>query len=119
MSFFRKLNRDGGRFFRKNISNPVGGFFRKGGGLDDFSSGLRKSGNTLQQIGGGIRQFSSNPLVMAGADILGSAYGIDNLGRDFKKEGKIVGENMRLGGDVFKLGSNLTNRNTYNRLERV
>ena len=81
MSIFRKMNRGVGNIFKKGIQEPIGSFFRKEGGLDQFSVGLRKMGNTFQDTGSGIRQFSSNPLVRELGNAVGSAYGNPLLGQ--------------------------------------
>ena len=38
MSIFRKMNRGVGNIFKKGIQEPIGSFFRKEGGLDQFST---------------------------------------------------------------------------------
>ena len=119
MSFFRKINRGVGNLFRKGVQEPVGSFFRKDGGLDQFSVGLRKMGNTFQESGKGVKKFSSNPLVVALGNMVGSAYGNPLLGTQIKDEGKLVGDSLKMSGDVLKLGRDVTNRKTYNSLERA
>ena len=119
MSFFRKVNRGVGNIFRKGVQEPVGSFFRKEGGLDQFSVGLRKMGNTFQDTGSGIRQFSSNPLVRELGNAIGSAYGNPLLGQQISDEGRLVGDSLKASGDLLKLGRDVTNRKNYNSLERA
>ena len=119
MSIFRKMNRGVGNIFKKGIQEPIGSFFRKEGGLDQFSVGLRKMGNTFQDTGKGVRQFSSNPLIIALGNLVGSAYGNPLLGKQIKDEGKLIGDSLKMSGDVLKLGRDVTNRNNYNSLERA
>jgi hypothetical protein len=118
MSFFRKINRGVGNIFRKGVQEPVGSFFRKEGGLDQFSVGLRKMGNTFQESGKGVRQFSSNPVITALGNALGSYYGNPLLGTQIRDEGKLIGDSLTESGDMLKLGRDATNRKNYNSLER-
>ena len=119
MSFFRKVNRGVGDIFKKGVQEPVGSFFSKEGGLDQFSVGLRKMGNTFQDTGSGIRQFSSNPLVRELGNAVGSAYGNPLLGQQIRDEGRLVGDSLKASGDLLKLGRDVTNRKNYNSLERA
>lgn len=119
MSFFRKVNRGVGNLFRKGVQEPVGSFFRKEGGLDQFSVGLRKMGNTFQDTGKGIRKFSSNPLIVALGNVVGSTYGNPLLGKQIKDEGRLIGDGLKVSGDLLKLGREATNRKNYNSLERA
>ena len=114
MSFFTKAIGNTGRFFTKGIK-PMGvNFFRKGGGLDGLSRGLRQSSNVIRGLGGGIKQLSQNPVVQVGGNVLGTyLMGNPLLGTQLGVGGQALGSAFEEGSDLLKAGREITNRNKY------
>ena len=75
MSFFTKAIRKSGRFFNKQAKPLALNSFRKGGGIEDVSRGLRQGYNVMREIGSGITKVSQNPLLLAGGTAVGTYMG--------------------------------------------
>lgn len=113
MSFFTKAINDTGRFFRKSVRPIASNFFRKGGGLDGLSRGLRQSSNVARGIGGGVKSVSQSPLVLAGGTIVGSYLGNPLLGGQIASGGSALGSALEGGATLLGAGREVTNRNKY------
>lgn len=113
MSFFTKAIGNTGRFFTKGVK-PLGeNFFRKGGGLDRLSKGLRQSSNVISGIGQGVKSLSQSPLVLAGGSVLGSYMGNPLLGAQLSAGGQALGSGLQEGATLLGAGREITNRNSY------
>lgn len=113
MSFFTKAINNTGRFFTKGVKPLAENFFRKGGGLDNLSTGLRQSSNVIRGIGGGIKSVSQSPLVLAGGTMLGSYFGNPLLGGQIQAGGTALGSGLEGGATLLGAGREVTNRNKY------
>ena len=113
MSFFKKGLRNTGRFFNKQTKPLARNFFRKGGGIEDLSRGLRQSSNVLKEVGSGVSKVSKNPLVLAGGTALGTYMGNPLLGVQLAGGGSMVGSGLEGAGEVLGGLRTLTNRNKY------
>ncbi len=113
MSFFTKAIGNTGRFFTKGVKPLTENFFRKGGGLDGLSRGLRQSSNVIRGIGGGIKSVSQSPLVLAGGTVLGSYLGNPLLGGQIASAGSALGGGLEGGATLLGAGREVTNRNKY------
>ena len=113
MSFFTKIGRDTNRFFTKTAKPLVANFFRKGGGLDGLNTGLRQSSKIVGGIGGGIKNISQSPIVLAGGTVLGSYVGNPLLGSQIQQGGMALGEGLEGTSTLLGAGKTITNRNKY------
>ena len=113
MSFFTKGLRNTGRFFNKQAKPLARNFFRKGGGIEDLSRGLRQSSNVLKEVGSGVSKVSQNPLVLAGGTALGTYMGNPLLGVQLAGGGSMVGSGLEATGEILGGLRTLTNRNKY------
>ena len=113
MSFFTKAIGNTGRFFTKGVKPLTANFFRKGGGLDGLSRGLRQSSNVIRGIGGGIKSVSQSPLVLAGGTMLGTYMGNPLLGTQIASGGSAIGSGLEGGATLLGAGREITNRNKY------
>jgi len=113
MSFFTKAIGNTGRFFTKGVKPLAVNFFRKGGGLDGLSSGLRQSSNIVRGIGGGIKSVSQSPLVLAGGTLVGTYMGNPLLGGQIASTGSAIGSGLEGGATLLGAGRQITNRNKY------
>ena len=113
MSFFTKPFKTTSRFFTKQAKPITENFFRKDGGLESLSKGLRQSSNVVRGVGQGVKKLGQNPLVLAGGTVLGSYLGNPLLGAELGAGLTSLGSGLEEGSTLLGAGREITNRNRY------
>jgi len=114
MSFFTKAPQvfnSASNFFKKSVAAPTSSFFRKNGPavqiLDGASIGLRKAGNTLNQVSQQTGRVLDSPAAAALANLAGP-QGMVAL-QALRGGNQAIG----LSGNLAKQGAAISNRGNY------